>query len=159
MDDELRELESELKGLQPARLRDGWQARMQRALGAGSEPVVVSPVALRPSPWWWLAALPAAAAMLLLLRLAPGEAGREPVAAGSSPVAPPAEATLKPVAAENVLYAAEDEGIVTLDDGRPARRERLHFVDTVTWRNPRTNASLIWSVPREEVRIVPVNFQ
>jgi hypothetical protein len=58
-----------------------------------------------------------------------------------------------------VLYAAEDEGIVTLDDGRPARRERLHYVDTVTWRNPRTNASLTWSVPREEVRIVPVNFQ
>ena len=70
-----------------------------------------------------------------------------------------ADALLKPVAAENVLVSASDEGLVTLEDGTPARRERLQFVDTITWKNPRTNSSLRWSVPREEVRIVPVVFQ
>ena len=65
----------------------------------------------------------------------------------------------KPVAAEKVLYAARDEGLVTLEDGTTARRERLSYVDTITWKNPRTNASLTWSVPREEVRVVPVHFQ
>ena len=48
---------------------------------------------------------------------------------------------------------------VTLADGTPARRERIQFVDTITWRNPRTNASLTWTVPREEVRVVPVVWQ
>jgi hypothetical protein len=106
----------------------------------------------------WLAALPAAAAVMLVFRLAPGEAAGDRAVVAPPAVALPAGETLRPVAAQNVLYAAEDEGIITLDDGRPARRERLHFVDTVTWRHPRTNASLTWSVPREEVRIVPVNF-
>ena len=55
--------------------------------------------------------------------------------------------------------SARDEGLVTLEDGTPARRARLQFVDTITWKNPRTNSSLRWSVPREEVRIVPVVFQ
>lgn len=73
--------------------------------------------------------------------------------------APLGDATLKPVAAENVLYAASDEGLVTLDDGTTARQERLSYVDTITWKNPLTRASLTWSVPREEVRVVPVNFQ
>jgi hypothetical protein len=48
---------------------------------------------------------------------------------------------------------------VTLDDGTPARRARLKFVDSVTWRDPRSNASLTWTVPREEVRVMPVVFQ
>ena len=66
---------------------------------------------------------------------------------------------MKPIAAENVLVSARDEGLVTLADGTEARRERLHFVDTITWKNPRTHASLVWTVPREEVRVVPISFQ
>lgn len=159
MDEELRELETELKGLRPARLRDGWQVRLQRELGTDPQPVPAARSAARPNPWWWLATLPAAAAIALVLRLAPEDAGHDRAVPAQASAALAVEETLKPVAAQNVLYAAEDEGIVTLDDGRPARRERLHFVDTVTWRHPRTNASLTWSVPREEVRIVPVNFQ
>jgi hypothetical protein len=69
------------------------------------------------------------------------------------------DAVLKPIAAEKVLISADDEGVVILDDGTTARRERLQYVDTITWRNPRTNASLRWTVPREEVRIVPVTLQ
>jgi hypothetical protein len=68
-------------------------------------------------------------------------------------------AAFKPVAAENLLVEARDEGYVTLDDGTTARRVRRSYVDTITWQDPRTNASLVWSVPREEVRVVPVLFQ
>ena len=92
--------------------------------------------------------------------------GRPPIPTNQVLVAPHApvaatanEAVFKPVAAENVLYAVSDEGLVTLDDGTSARRERLSYVDTITWKNPRTNASVRWTVPREEVRVVPVKFQ
>jgi hypothetical protein len=70
-----------------------------------------------------------------------------------------ASAAFRPVAAENILYATNDEGYVTLEDGTPARRVRTHYVDTITWKNPDGRASLRWTVPREEIRVVPVSFQ
>lgn len=151
MDDELTDLEAELRQLRPAPPSPALRARVQRELAA-------VPAARPRARWdWWWIALPAAATVLIVLNLklqTPSEKSGEP-----SPAAQVAgRASLKPVAAENVLYAADDEGLVTLDDGTPARRARLHFVDTITWRDPHTNASLTWSVPREEVRIVPVNF-
>ena len=148
MDDDLQQLEAELKNLRPAAPSVALRTRVQRELAPAG-----SPVARMRSSWWWLAALPAAAAVALVFVLK-----SRPPAGSGSPVAVTTP-VFKPVTAQNVLYAADDEGLVTLDDGTPARRERLHFVDTITWRNPRTNASLIWSVPREEVRIVPVTFQ
>jgi len=48
---------------------------------------------------------------------------------------------------------------VTLDDGTTARRLRQSYLDRITWKNPETNASLVWSVPREEIRVVPVLLQ
>ena len=118
------------------------------------------------SRWWlWAGALPAAAAFAVAITLVmrhdapPAAVPLSPLAAdaaGPSPVVLPA--TFKPIAAENVLYAAQDEGIVTLEDGSPARRERLNFVDTITWKDSRTNASVRWTIPREEVRVIPVSF-
>ena len=72
---------------------------------------------------------------------------------------PTAATALKPIQVENVLLGADDEGLVTLADGTQARRERLRYIDTVVWKNTRTNASLTCSVPREEVRVVPIVFQ
>lgn len=155
MDDELLQLEAELKSLRPVAPTRQLEKRIAREL----EPAAS---ARRPAAvlWFWAAALPAAAALAIgvgaLMRrdLSP--------APGSAPAvveASPANAQLKPVAAENVLYSATDEGLVILDDGTRARRERLNYVDTITWKNPRTNASLKWTVPREEIRFVPVNFQ
>ena len=153
MDDDLQSLEAELNRLRPvapsrsverAIARDLTEsARRRRGIG----------------PWLWAAALPAAAAIAIVAIIA-----KKPVETGfakteSARSATDGAATFKPVAAENVLYAARDEGLVTLDDGTTARRARLNYVDTITWRNPRTNASLTWTVPREEVRLVPVNFQ
>jgi hypothetical protein len=168
MDDELRELECELRALRPMPPSAALQERLRRAL----DPDTVAPLSLlRPADklrqyhWWWLAAFPAATAALfavLLALRAPHRAGPgAPKPAGPRPVAVvhAADHGLKPVAAENLLYATDDEGLVTLADGTPARRERLHFIDTITWRNPQTNASLRWSVPREEVHVTPVVFQ
>jgi len=113
--------------------------------------------------WLWVA-LPAAAAVALVFVQFARERAAAPANEMPGGVPALAEATnmvapFKPVAAENVLVAASDEGLVMLADGTPARRERLQFVDTITWKNPRTNASLTWRVPREEVRVVPVSFQ
>lgn len=66
--------------------------------------------------------------------------------------------TYRPVKAANVLYDLQDEGPVLLDDNTPARRVRARYVDTYTWKNPATNASLKWSVPRDEVRVMPASL-
>ena len=157
MDDELLQLEAELKRLRPAAPSRELLTRLGAELAPARAPVV-----RRPSPNWWLwaggLALPAAAAIALLIgydvrRAAPLPDVKAPEIAAMAPT------VFKPIAAENVLYSARDEGVVTLDDGTAARRERLRYVDTITWKNPRTNASVRWTVPREEVRVIPVNFQ
>jgi len=79
----------------------------------------------------------------------------------TAPVTPRALAvrdSYRPVKAANVLYDLQDEGVVTLEDNTPARRVRARYVDTYTWKNPATNASLKWSVPRDEVRVLPASF-
>ena len=152
MDDELKQLEAELKQLRPAAPSARLQARIERELAQPAAPRTLAPVQR-----FWAVAMPAAAAVALAFNHFADESRPPAPRAANSAIA--AAAPLKPIAAENVLVAATDEGLVTLADGTPARRERLQFVDTITWRNPRTNASLTWSVPREEVRVVPVSFQ
>jgi hypothetical protein len=148
MDDELEKLEAELKRLTPAAISPELITRVGRQLAPG----MAAPISFRSGTpersWWlWSMTVPAAAALTILCSVA------------VKPRVTEARDVLKPVAAENVLYAATDEGLVTLEDGTPARRERLKYVDTITWQNPRTHASLTWTVPREEVRVVPVSYQ
>jgi hypothetical protein len=69
-----------------------------------------------------------------------------------------AVAAYEPVAAANVLYEVKDEGAVNLEGETAARQVRARFVDTYTWKNPRTNASLKWTVPRDEVRVIPASY-
>ena len=144
MDNELHELESELKRLRPVAPSAAVTARIDRALAAP-----------RRNFWAWTA-LPLAASLagLALLRDRPA-----PPALSPASVPAPAIAVFKPVSAENLLYAQRDEGLVTLADGTTARRYRSSYVDTITWKNPHTQASLRWSVPRTEERVVPVSFQ
>jgi hypothetical protein len=81
-----------------------------------------------------------------------------PETAESSRTALAAADTYRPVKAANVLYDLQDEGPVLLEDNTPARRIRARYVDTYTWKNPATKASLKWSVPRDEVRVLPASF-
>lgn len=150
MDDENQQLEAELRRLRPRAPSPAMQSRLAAKLAPRRQAV-----------WWW-AALPLAAALALTFApwfrparvTAPVDAALQ---TASVTDAVPDE--YQPVAAENLLYASQDEGVVTLTSGAQARRVRNSYVDTITWRNPRTNASLRWSVPRDEVRVVPVNFQ
>ncbi|MDB6167353.1 MAG: hypothetical protein JWM88_217 [Verrucomicrobia bacterium] len=142
MDDEFHDLEAELKRLRPVAPSAFVHARIEQAL---SHP--------RRRYWGWTA-LPLAAAVLGLMFVK--ERAVENVA---SPAVPSGAAAYKPVSAQNLLYDHQDEGLVTLADGSTARRFRNSYVDTITWKNQRTQASLRWSVPRTEERLVPVTFQ
>jgi len=64
----------------------------------------------------------------------------------------------KPVTAERLVLGASSDGFVTLSDGTLARRVRQLSVDTYVWRDARTNASLRWSIPREDLRVVPASY-
>src|SRR4051812_24685102 len=127
MDNEFEQLEAELKSLPLATPSAALRERIAADLAA--------PRRRAPAPivWFWAAALPAAAALAIGIGTAmrrdlspPIEPRRGAVAASDHPP------VLKPIAAENVLYSATDEGLVTLEDGTRARRERLNFVDTIT---------------------------
>jgi hypothetical protein len=145
MDNEFEELESELKQLRPRVPSRELSGRIEGALAPSAQSE-----RRRQLPVDWLA-LAAAAVVMIAFAVV----NRLP---SDSPETPPV-ASFKPVEAENVLLAAVDEGYTTLADGTPARRLRQSYIDTITWKDARTNASLTWSVPREEVRVVPVIFQ
>lgn len=160
MDDDIRQLEAELERLSPAPPSRTLVQRIEADLAVASVPARRTNVRMG---WIFALALPAAAALALMLTPFSRERIREPAARATAESAAQAaaasEAPMKPVAAKKILVSADDEGLVTLDDGTQARRERLQYVDTITWRNPRTNASLTWSMPREEVRVTPIAFQ
>jgi hypothetical protein len=150
MDNELQELEAELKRLRPVAPSRAVAVEISRALAAPP----------RRNLWAWtalpLAAMAAGVFLLLQPASVPPAATPAPAPA-PAPVAAPA--TFKPVSADKLLYAQSDDGLVTLGDGTTARRYRSSYVDTITWKNPRTQASLKWSVPRTEERVIPVSFQ
>ena len=60
----------------------------------------------------------------------------------------------EPVQATTVLYDLKEDGTTLLADQTEGRQVRYRYVDTYTWKNPATNASLRWSVPRDEVRVI-----
>jgi hypothetical protein len=170
MDNDLHQLEAELKRLQPAAPPHELLRRVERDL-SGQAVAAIPPSNVRAIRWLWVAALPVAAAIAILVaQFSPPTLTTDPSAnqvavknpssaRGLQVKSVAGESPFKPIAAENVLISARDEGLITLEDGTTARRERRHYVDTITWKNPQTNASLRWSVPREEVRVVPVAFQ
>lgn len=164
MDDDLSLLEAELKRFRPAAPSRELHERIGADLSRSSSDVTTGAMPRR-IRWWWVCAgaLPVAAALVVGLIIGSRRSVAPVPAVAAAPAtvrsAPPMTEMFKPVSAENVLYAVSDEGLVTLEDGTAARRERLNFVDTITWKNPRTNASVRWTLPREEVRVVPVRFQ
>lgn len=151
MDDELQQLEAELKSLRPVAPSRDLETRIEADLTA-------KPRAL----WWTWLALPVAAAAAVALMLFTNPSPKVPTAVPAVTAAAPGPAerpVFKPVSAENVLLEAKDEGLVTLADGSAARRVRQSYIDTIVWKDPAGRASLRWSVPRQEERVVPVVFQ
>jgi len=148
--EEFDSLEAELKALQLVEPSANLQARIETKLAVPKKTRV-----------WYAAAiaLPIAAAIAWLVALPRPQTAKPNSPAANTSSVVTRDDVLKPIAAENVLYSAADEGIITLADGTPARRERLRYVDEITWQNPKTHASLTWTIPREEVRLVPVSYQ
>lgn len=150
MDDELDALEAELRRLRPATPTP----RLRRAVAASM--AQTRPQRGRALGWLAFSTLASAAAVALVLVAHQDSNTVDPqTAAGPAATA----VSFKPVAAENLLLESRDEGLVDLGHGITARRVRESYLDTITWKNSRTNASLQWTVPREEVRVVPVLFQ
>jgi hypothetical protein len=187
MDESLQELENELKRLTPRRPSPVLHERIARELerveplapGAAAPvlPTCDRRVTTFPAwKWrgWSLAAAAAIIAGVVFLRYPwqaglPGEVARQNSPAASQPVVEqqvadasqvPASTpnVYRPVRATNVLYDLQDDGTVYLSDNTPARRVRYRYVDTYTWKNPATNASLKWTVPRDEVRVIPASL-
>lgn len=163
MDDPIIELENELKALRPRRPSADLQARLARELDSARPavgPAYASATTFR--SWKWVGWQLAAAAALILLGVAAGWRVLAPSATRPSvppvPAALAARDTYEPVGATNMLYDVQDEGPVATGDTSAVRRVRARYVDTYTWRNPATNASLKWSVPRDEVRVIPASF-
>ena len=49
-------------------------------------------------------------------------------------------------------------GVVQLAGATSNRQVRARYVDTYTWKNPRNNASIKWTMPRDEIRVVPASY-
>ena len=175
MDETLQELENELKRLTPRRPSGALLASLERELGP-SAPLAPAPrysTATSLGSWKWATWSLAGAAALLALALlvrsnrptpaVPAESSAAPEMAATTPAFEPARREAEPnryepVRASSVLYAMQEGVPTTLPDRTEGREVRYRYVDTYTWKNPATNASVRWSVPRDEVRLVRTNL-
>ncbi len=175
MDETLQELVNELKRLTPRRPSGALLASLERELGPA---VPVAPTrryssATNLGSWKWAPwALAGAAAVIALAlfmrssRVAPvPPVEQSPVSemAATTPTPEPAGSApdvnrYEPVRASSVLYDLQEGAPTTLPDRTEGREVRYRYVDTYTWKNPATNASVRWSVPRDEVRLVRANL-
>lgn len=166
MDESLQELENELKTLQPRRAPDRWLDQVNRELAAelpaSPRPRYVTATNLGSWKWlgWRAAGLAAALALVATVGLVSLRRPVPPVASAVTtvPKSSAAAPAYEPVAASNVLYDLKDEGEVKLVGDTSARQVRARYVDTYTWKNPRNNASIRWTVPRDEIRVVPASY-
>jgi hypothetical protein len=176
MDESLQQLEDELKSLRLRAPSPQLVDRLTTELAAETEelaaPVRRYTTASTLRSWQWLgwraAGLAAAFAVMagvtfVALKPRPVTPPTNQVAvANPAPVnpvvAPVVRDEFRPVAATNVLYDLKDEGLVNVEGGAPARQVRARYLDTYTWTNPRNNSSLKWSVPRDEVRVLPASL-
>ena len=180
MDESLQQLEDELKSLRLRRPSPQLVDRLTSELVAETDGVAApaSRYTTRATfgSWKWLGwrtaglaavlALGATLGITFLRPHAPPAAPQADALAADNPPAVPLTPSVtpvgreqyQPVVATNVLYDLRDEGLVNADGGRPARQVRARYLDTYTLKDPRTNASLKWSVPRDEIRVVPASL-
>lgn len=177
MDESLQQLEDELKSLRLRSPSPQLVDRLTTELAAETDeltaPVRRYTSAANLASWKWLgwraaglaAALAVGAATTYVVFKSQPSTAPLPLARLAAtdpvPVHPAPDAVpdfYQPVAAANVLYELKDEGEVQIEGDGSARRVRARYVDTYTWKNPRNNASLKWTVPRDEIRVMPASF-
>jgi hypothetical protein len=148
MDKDLEDLEKELTALRPRTPGRTLEGRIAARLQPR-----------RRAQFGWFALPLAATVAVVFAWQMPRGVTPPPTVEGDSVSPATAESQFKPVATQNLLYDAFDEGVVTLADGSKARRVSRSYVDTVVWRDPQSNASIKWSVPRDEVRLTQLTLQ
>ncbi|HKB89892.1 MAG TPA: hypothetical protein VKC60_05180 [Opitutaceae bacterium] len=153
-DKDLLNLEGELKRLRPRTPSEVMLARIERDIVRAGEAPGRSHGPTR--RWVSISIVAAAALMLAWLGLRAPERSADKGSSSTLNVIA-AQPKLKPVKAENFLYNTTDDGVYTLSDGTRAHRVRKDYVDTITWQDPRTHSSLQMTIPREEIRYVPVS--
>lgn len=169
MDESFHDLELELKSLQPRHPSDLWLDCVRHHLGTAAGPArYATATNLRSWKWFGWRAAGVAAALALVATVsfvrfrstAPAVLPVPPVAVQLPLAADPQvrRDLYEPVAATNVLYDLQDEGLVKGEGDAPARRLRYRYLDTYTWKNPRSHASIKWSVPRDEIRVLPASY-
>ena len=155
--DDLLELEAELKALEPAPLSEDLSAKVLgifdgETIATEPDKVVRFPVFQR---------LGAAAAVAIaavgvtfaILNNLPEDQG-----SASGDVADRAELkkTFVPVVAENIFEGVRNEGMTLTGDNRPVQRLRYQFSDSYQWVNPDDGSTIEITVPRERIILVPV---
>lgn len=178
MDESLLELESELKRLSPRGLPPALLAKVEAELGSSPSATKApgrrysTATSLRLWKWvsWSLAGAAAAgialAAILQIRHQAPAVEPASPATLATTASAQPETSAAlpattnryEPIQATSVLYDLQEGAPATLPDQTEGRAVRYRYVDTYTWKNPATNASLRWSLPRDEVRLVRTNL-
>ena len=165
MDESLQELENELKRLHPPALSTSLASRLERDLSPVSAPRrYTTATSLRSWKWagWSLVGAAAVAIGLFSISLSrPSAAAPKILSAPVATVTPspaPVVNRYEPVRASSVLYDMKDDGLAMLPDNTQGRQVRYRYVDTYTWKNPATKASLKWNVPRDEVRLVKASL-
>ena len=179
MDEPLQELEAELKALTPRSVSSGLLDRIAHEMTApvaeNSTPLASrAKAASHLKAWRWvsLGGLGIAATLAFGIAIVRSTKHEAPVGLPASKMAaekkgPPqirtaddqiSDDAYQPVTASNVLYEMKDEGPASNQGGSLERRVRYRYVDTYTWKNSRNNALLTWSVPRDEIRVQPAQF-
>lgn len=149
MDESFSDLERELQLLRPAKPSAALASRIEAQMRNQRRHVT--------GRLTWLVLPIAAAAVFIFSMRNSSDASSDRVATGTGGA--PKPAVFQVVGSENVLLNAQDEGVTTLPDGTPARRVRETYLATVVWKDPKTEASLQWTMPREEFRIIPISLQ
>lgn len=179
MDESQQEFERELKALTPRALNPRLADRIAKDLGVSvaNEIGGLSNGARQPDQviaWRWLALsavglVASLAVVMAMVRVSksgdskdistyPSATKAADFAKNKSARTEAADGSYQPVAASNVLYDMQDEGPAAAKGDNLERRVRYRYVDTYTWKDPTNNASLTWSVPRDEIRVQPAQF-
>jgi hypothetical protein len=167
MDDELIELERELKQLRPRGISPELMARIGRELRV--EPLGARDVATftrragsfgdvlcRISLWPVAAVFVFGVAWLVVVGGRSGVA-RESASRGVHVAGVPASSRALLVASD-VIYDSVDEGIFVVDDAPPVRLVRNRHVSAVSWTDPQSRATFECTLPREELVSLPVRL-
>lgn len=156
-------IEEALRALQPAQPSLRLATRLAADLAA--TPAAVArrdrSARLRQASLWLSWGVAAAMTVAYFSRTPPTP--RAPAGTGSAPAvsagAEPSEPAPRfaPVSSTNTLIGALDEGVVLLEDGRPARKVRYEYIDTLDLHSTDdSRATIRVSTPREEIRLEPV---